>query len=311
MATDVKMKMIYTSSILLVAIVFFDCSCALMPVTGEDSSRVDAAEEMTTLQYCIIDNTTILRFDTDEQFDIIYTKDSILVVTTNDSQATTAVPRLYNEPVCSMNGFPRDFEVPSFIFIYITVWTALYLTITGYNIIKHLLHKELRNAMEKLLMTYSFFLALSTVSFFMTFMLIYKFSVNHNTVCHSIKFMVIATHIGYEATAACILVHCAYNFQQSYKIVPVDAKEDEQLLRRYFVYIIGTIAISMFMILTNDLGTSVNNGTFNGHCSQLDPIYHSMVTIMYAVSISDSDCSIYIISLLLVQNLEISGYYRL
>ena len=126
-----------------------------------------------------------------------------------------------------MNVFPRDFEVPNFIFIYITVWAALYLTIIGYNIIKHLLHKELHNVIGKLLMTYNFFLAISTVSFFMTFMLIYKFFVNHNTVCHSVKLMVIATNIGYEATATCILVHCTYHFQQSYKIMPVDAEKDE------------------------------------------------------------------------------------
>ena len=286
MATDVKMKLIYTSSI-LVAFIFLDCSCALTPVTSEDGSGVDVPEEIATLQYCIIDNTTILRLDTGEQLDIIYTKDSILVVTTNDSQTTTAVPRLYNEPVCSMNGFPRDLVVSSSFYIAISVWTALFLSITGYNIIKCLLYKELHNPMGKLLITYSFFLAVRFVSFFMILMLIHKFSVNSNAVCLTIKLLLIATNIGYEATATCILVHCAYHFRQSYKMIPKNSREDKRLLRRYFAYIIGTIAISMFMMLTYILGISVNNGNFNGFCTQQDPIYHTLQTIMYAISTSN------------------------
>ena len=112
-----KMKLIYTSSILFVAVVFLDCSCALTSVTSEDGSGVDVPEEMTTLQYCIIDNSTILRLDTGEQLDIIYTKGSILVVTTKDSQTTIAVPRLYDEPICSMNNLPSTFVLPSSIYI--------------------------------------------------------------------------------------------------------------------------------------------------------------------------------------------------
>ena len=287
MVADVKMKLICTSSLLLIAMVFLDCSCALTPVTSEDGSGVDVPEEMATLQYCIIDNLTILRLDTGEQLDIIYTKDSILVVTTNDSQTTTAVPRLYNEPVCSMNSFPSDLVVSSSFYIATSVWTALLLSITGYNIIKCLLYKELHNPMGKLLMTYSIFLAVRSVSFFMILMLIHKFSVNSNTVCLTIKLLLIATNIGYEATATCILVHCTYHFRQSYKMIPKNPREDKRLLRRYFGYIIGTMAISMFMILTYILGISVNNGKFNGFCTRQDPIYHTLQTIMYAISTSN------------------------
>ena len=283
METDVKMKLMYTFSILLVAIVFLGYSCALTPVTSEDGSGVDAAEEMITLQYCIIDNSTILKLDTGEQLDIIYTKDSILVVIINDSQTTIAIPRLYNEPVCNMNNFPRDLEVSTLQYIFASVWTALILSITGYNIIKHLLYEEFHNLMGKLLMTYSFFLAVRTICFFMMLMLIHKFSINSNTVCLIIKLLLIATNIGYEATATCILVHCAYHFRKSYKMIPVNPREDKRLSRRYFGYIIGIITISLFMMLTYDLGTSISNGKFNGHCSIRDPIYHTLLTIMYAV----------------------------
>lgn len=213
MATEIKTKMIYASSILLLAIAFIDCSYALTPVASEDGSGIDAVEETITLQYCIIDNSTILRFDTGEQLDIIYTKDSILVVTTNDSQTMIAVPRLYDDPVCSMDYYPR-IVLPTSIYILISVWTASFLSLTIYNIIKHLLHKKLCNPMGKLLMTYSFFLAVNWVSFFMIITLLFKFSVNLNHMCHIVKLIFMATDIGYEATATCILVHCAYNLRQ-------------------------------------------------------------------------------------------------
>ena len=278
--------MIYASTILLLAIAFIDCSCSLTPVTSKDGSGVDTLEENITLQYCVIDNFTILRLDTGEQLDIIYTKDSILVVTTNDSQTTIAVPRLYGEPVCSMDDYPRNM-LPTSIYIVILVWTASFLSLTGYNVIKHLLYKKLHNPMGKLLMTYSIFLAINWVSFFMIITLLFKFPVNLNHMCHIVKLIFMTTDIGYEATATCILVHCAYNLRQSYKIIPSDLGEDKTLLRRYFGYIIGTITVSMFMILTYDLGVSASKGNFDGRCSPQDPIYNASVTIMFAIAIGN------------------------
>ena len=62
---------------------------------------MDATDsKVITLQYCIIDNSTILRLDTGDQLDIVYTEYSVLVVTMKDSQTTIEVPRLYDEQIC-------------------------------------------------------------------------------------------------------------------------------------------------------------------------------------------------------------------
>ena len=45
------------------------------------------------LHYCIIDNCTIMRVDTGETLDIIYTIDSLMVVTSTDGQASTFVTK--------------------------------------------------------------------------------------------------------------------------------------------------------------------------------------------------------------------------
>ena len=212
-----------TSSTLLLAILTiaaFQWSCALMPATSEDGSGVDDPNpKVITLRYCIIDNSTILRLDTGDQLDIVYTKDSTLVVTMKDSQTTIEVPRLYNEQVCSMDNLLVERNVPTLIYIYASVWNALMLSVTGYNIAIHLLYKKLRNPMGKLLTLYSIFLALNSVAFFMIVTFIYKFPVSNdfNHMCHIVKLAVVGTHIGYETTATCILAQSAYLLRQSYK----------------------------------------------------------------------------------------------
>ena len=134
-------------------------------------------------------------------------------------------------------------------------------------------------------MTYSFFLAVKSVSFSMIFILLYK--LNSILLCLKIKLLLIATNIGYEATATCILVHCTYHFRQSYKRIPINPREDKRLLRCYFVYIISIITILMFIILTYYLGTRVSNRILNGHRRIQDPIYYTLLTIMYAVCASN------------------------
>ena len=54
------------------------------------------------------------------------------------------------------------------------------------------------------------------------------------------------------------------------------------LLRRYFYYIIGTVAISLLAIVTYDVGTV--EGRHYGYCSKHDPLYHNMLTLMYTIS---------------------------
>ena len=45
-------------------------------------------QQLTTLQYCLINNCTIIRNDTGQQLDIVYTTQSHLVVTPTDGQTS-------------------------------------------------------------------------------------------------------------------------------------------------------------------------------------------------------------------------------
>ena len=46
-------------------------------------------QQLSTLQYCLIDNSTIIRNNTGQQLDIVYTTQSHLVVTPADGQTST------------------------------------------------------------------------------------------------------------------------------------------------------------------------------------------------------------------------------
>ena len=261
----------------------FHWSCAMIPIIREDGSGVDTPEVI-AFQYCIIDNSTILRLDTGEQLDIIYTKDSTLVVTVNGSHNVIAVPKLYNEIVCNMDDLSDNTAAPVstyMFYIYAAVWQALVLSITGYNITVHLLYKKLRNPMGKLLMLYSISFAINSASFFIILTIIHTFPVtsNLNYMCYIAKLVFVESDIGYEAVASCILVHCAYQMRQSYNMIPTNPRENKVLWRRYLCYIIGTIALSVIMITTYDVGTT--EGRYNEYCNKHDLIHYTMVTLMH------------------------------
>ena len=142
-----------TSALLLAILLItaFERSCALLPATSENGSGVDPPEVI-TVRYCIIDNSTILRLDTGEQLDIVYTEDNTPVVTTDGSQTAIEVPRPQNEQVCSVNELPVDIVITTLLNIFASVWNTVILSISGYNILIHLLYKKLRSPIGKLLM---------------------------------------------------------------------------------------------------------------------------------------------------------------
>ena len=100
--------------------------------------------EVITLQYCITDNSTILRLDTGEQLDIIYTEDSTLVVTMRGSQTSTAIPRSLNELFCKKDDLQDelldDFVISLLSYIVYVTYQILMFSITSYNIVIHIIY---------------------------------------------------------------------------------------------------------------------------------------------------------------------------
>ena len=68
------------------------------PANG-DSCNTDLSQ-VTTLKYCIIDNGTIMRIDTGQQLDIVYTTESLLIVTPKDGHTSRVITKIDDELPC-------------------------------------------------------------------------------------------------------------------------------------------------------------------------------------------------------------------
>ena len=58
------------------------CSDVQSPASG--GGHITDLSQVITLQYCVIDNCTIMRIDIGQQLDIVYTTENLLIVTPKD-----------------------------------------------------------------------------------------------------------------------------------------------------------------------------------------------------------------------------------
>ena len=71
------------------------CSDVQSPASG--SGHNTDLSQVTTLQYCIIDNCTIMSIDTEQQLNIVYTTESLLIVTPRDGHTSMVITKIDDE----------------------------------------------------------------------------------------------------------------------------------------------------------------------------------------------------------------------
>ena len=121
------------------------CSDRQLPASGDDD-----LQQVTTLQYCLVDNHTIMMNDTGEKLDIIYTTDSLIVTTSTDGHTSTVITRMEIEPPCIDSSM---LSVDLIVFAAIWVGISMLLVLMdGYVVVVHLMFKQLRNLFGMLLM---------------------------------------------------------------------------------------------------------------------------------------------------------------
>ena len=68
------------------------CSDQQIPASGDDD-----LQQVTTLQYCLVDNCTIMMIDTGEELDIVYTTNSLIVTTPTGAQTSMMIAKQESE----------------------------------------------------------------------------------------------------------------------------------------------------------------------------------------------------------------------
>ena len=238
------------------------CSDQQLPASGDDD-----LQQITTLQYCLVDNCTIMMIDTGEELDIVYTTNSLIVTSPTDGPTSMIIARLDKELSCfSPTSSPEDgVTTPLVGFLFMG---SLIIAVSGYNVIVHLIFKELRKVMGKLIMLYSLLIISQVLIVFVTLMMHNVIALNSQVACQLVTGLFMTATASVEGFATCILTHFAYIMYCNHHLHIVSTKRSEYLYRRYVTYVLGTAIFFLAMIILHDVITGTGRYTLqsNGHC---------------------------------------------
>ena len=252
------------------------CSDVQSPASGSHNTDLS---QVTTLQYCIIDNCTIMRIDTGQQLDIVYSTESLLIVTPIDGHTSMVIAKIDDElPCLAKNDSMADGNwIGQFIG---ALSLALLITMaSGYVLIVHLLFKELRTLFGKLLIFYSFLVVSQSIAVIALLLTHYCITVNSQMVCHTIMMTYGTANIGTEVFATDILTHLAYIMYRCRKLKSeISIKKSHFLFKWYATYAFVTVFLFAFLAVSYDLVTGSGKYLLlpNGQCSFFPSSYKTL-----------------------------------
>ena len=230
------------------------------------ASGMADVQQLTILQYCLIDNCTIVRIDTGQQLDIVYTTESHLVVTPTDGQTSIFISKNDPEVFCSTPIATNNSTTTQVIGLIVATLIAL---VSGYIAVIHMIFKELCNTFGKLMMLY--YLAKIGQCFN-----VLTLSVTHHNIalhlmmpCYLFNFLFMQSVVVGETFATTFLAYLAYSMYYSYRCREVTKEMNKKLYKRAVTYVLGLLLLFDIFVIGYDFGTGTYKHTLlpNGHCS--------------------------------------------
>ena len=279
--------MAYFCSLLLIAILTvasgaspFYCSDGQSPAGG--SGHNTDLSQVTALQYCIIDNCTIMRIDTGQQLDIIYTTESLLIVTPKDVHTSMVIAKLVDELLCLR--YPNTMAHGKVIFP--LVISSLITAVSAYILIVQLLFKKFHTLFGKLLIFYNLGLICANGGVAAIILTHHYITVDSQTICYAIMLTYRLTFTSSEIFATDLLSFLAYIMYRCYHLKSEISKKTSQfLLRCYTAYAVFALTLLFFVTIAYDWSTGNGKYTIlaNGHCNNID--YSTYNTLYFSNSI--------------------------
>ena len=240
-------------------------------------------QQLTTLQYCLIDNCTIIRIDTRQQLDIVYTTQSQLVVTPTDGQTSLLISKNDPELFCSTtHNANNDGDFFSHIIkIFILI---LRISVSGYIAVVHLMFKELRSTFGKLLALHSIGIVSANANIFGLTITHYNIAVHSTTLCYLFFFLFMQSQIVFEGFATCTIAYLAYIMRHSYKGRELTVKLNKKLYKYSIMYVLGLLLLFNIFIVSYDFGTGTYKHVIlpNGHCDFVSSTEYDTKQIVHA-----------------------------
>ena len=249
------------------------CSDVQSPASGSHNTDLS---QVTTLQYCIIDNCTIMRIDTGQQLDIVCTIESLLIVTPIDGHTSMVIAKIDDQLSC----FVEDYNMVNIGQLLGSLPLPLFILMSsGYVLIVHLLFKELRTLFGILLICYTFAVILQITAFIALLFTHHWIIVNSKMICHTIMITYVIAFIGTEVFATDMLTHLAYIMYRCHKLKSeISTKKSYSLFKRYASYAFGTLLLFAFLTLSYDLMTESGKYLLlpGGRCSFVPSSYEAI-----------------------------------
>ena len=247
------------------------CSDQQLSASGDDD-----LQQVTTLQYCLLDNCTIMMIDTGEELDIVYTTDSLIVTTSTDGRTSEVIARQEREPLCLESTSTHQITIAGEL-----VATVLIHIMSWYIITVHVMFKDLRNAFGKLLMLYNIAVICCAIGFTSRFLSLFQLAPNSLVICYPSTLSFLFSTVSVEALGTCILHHIAATVRRSYKLKSQMSQETSQrYFRHYMIYTLGTMFLVLFLVICFDTGTGNYRKTLlpNGQCVSIQiHIYGTLI----------------------------------
>ena len=228
------------------------------------ASGMPDSQQSISLPYCLIDNHTIMRSDTGQQLDIIYTTKSFLVVTPKDDQASVFISKNDPELLCSTSNTSSNIYVNAIG----TIALIFLMLISGCIAVVHLMFKELCNTFGKLMIIYNIAIAFRCVAVMILLMTHYYIAVGSMPFCYLAYFSYVQSIMVNEGSATCMITYLAYIVHHSYKCREITKELNKKFYKFSMAYIFGSLLLIDIFILSYDIGTAMFQNVIlqNGYC---------------------------------------------
>ena len=232
-----------------------------LSASGGDLDMTDLSQVDTSLQYCMIDNCTIMRIDTGKELEIIHTTESLLVAVPTDSHTSEIVLAIENKVPCFSVHTQQDLFVIGFLALFNITLGSM----SAYGVAVHLLFPELRTVFGILLMSYNATGLIVQVLASLSYILHYAVAVGSQLVCQTMIIMFMLLIMVGESYATCILFHIAYTMYCNFKL-----KSDmpKNILFFYNCFVFGVLTVFAVIIIGYDLYSGNGRQTIlpSGYC---------------------------------------------
>ena len=232
-------------------------------------------QQVTTIPYCSIDECTIKSINTGQQLDIIYTTDSVLVVTPAGNQTSMAIAKNEDQRPCVTTVA----ESTTIEYLGLAGTAIAIAIVTGYILLVHLLYKELRNVFGKLLMLYNGALFFQCIIAAILMTTHFQVPTNSQIACQVIFFSFMQGDMAIEVFATGILAYLVYMAYLSSRLQNMSPSMSKRIFRYSLAYSTSLLFLFGFIIAVYDFATGDGKYTIlpNGHCNYIASEYSTML----------------------------------